>query len=78
MRSKHKTQVKKKKKATFWILDLHYVVCPACLYLNWSFLDSTPVNGESDQKKDDMEVEEKPKSPAQEENNDDAASSPSR
>uniref|UniRef100_A0A671VIX7 Lens epithelium-derived growth factor integrase-binding domain-containing protein n=1 Tax=Sparus aurata TaxID=8175 RepID=A0A671VIX7_SPAAU len=40
--------------------------------------DSTPVNGDSEQKTDDMEVEEKPKSPAEEENNDDAASSPNR
>lgn len=40
--------------------------------------DSTPVNGDSEQKKDDMEVDEKPKSPAQEENNDDNASSPNR
>jgi len=43
-----------------------------------SFAESTPVNGESDGKKDYTEVEEKPKSPAQEENNDDTASSPNR
>lgn len=48
----------------------HLIVC--------IFLDSTPVNGDSDQKKEDMEVEEKPKSPAQEENNDEMASSPNR
>lgn len=36
------------------------------------------MNGDSEQKKDDIEVEEKPKSPAQEENNDDNASSPNR
>ena len=53
-----------------------------CIFLNidlsWHFLDSTPVNGDSEQKTDDMDVEEKPKSPAEEENNDDAASSPNR
>lgn len=38
------------------------------------FLDSTPVNGESEQKKDDMSVEEKPKSPSQEDNNANTAS----
>uniref|UniRef100_A0A3Q3XPP7 Lens epithelium-derived growth factor integrase-binding domain-containing protein n=1 Tax=Mola mola TaxID=94237 RepID=A0A3Q3XPP7_MOLML len=32
--------------------------------------DSTPVNGDSEQKTDDVEVEDKPKSPGQEENND--------
>lgn len=42
------------------------------------FLDSTPVNGESEQKKDDMSVEEKPKSPFQEDNNGNTASSPNR
>lgn len=42
------------------------------------FLDSTPVNGDTEQKADDVEVEDKPKSPAQEENNDDTASSPNR
>lgn len=42
------------------------------------FLDSTPINGDTEQKTDDMEVEDKPKSPAREENNDDAASSPNR
>uniref|UniRef100_A0AAQ5XZM0 Lens epithelium-derived growth factor integrase-binding domain-containing protein n=1 Tax=Amphiprion ocellaris TaxID=80972 RepID=A0AAQ5XZM0_AMPOC len=40
--------------------------------------DSTPVNGESEENKNDMEVEEKPKSPAQEENNDETTSSPNR
>lgn len=55
----------------FWCIFLN-------IDLNWYFLDSTPVNGDSEQKTDDMEVEEKPKSPAEEENNDDAASSPNR
>lgn len=36
------------------------------------------MNGDSQQKTDDMEVEEKPKSPAQEDNNNDTASSPNR
>uniref|UniRef100_A0A3Q2V898 Lens epithelium-derived growth factor integrase-binding domain-containing protein n=1 Tax=Haplochromis burtoni TaxID=8153 RepID=A0A3Q2V898_HAPBU len=40
--------------------------------------DSTPVNGESEQKKNDTEGEEKPKSPVQDENNVDTASSPNR
>lgn len=45
---------------------------------NLYFLDSTPINGDTEQKMDDMEVEDKPKSPAREENNDDTASSPNR
>lgn len=36
------------------------------------------MNGDSEQKKEDVEVEGKPKSPAQEENNDETASSPNR
>lgn len=45
--------------------------------LNLCFLDSTPINGNSEQKTDDVEVEDKPKSPAQEED-DNTASSPNR
>lgn len=44
--------------------------------VKFPFLDSTPVNGE--QKEDDMSVEDKPKSPAQEDNNCNPASSPTR
>lgn len=44
--------------------------------LKFYFLDSTPVNGASEQKTDDMET--KPKSPAQEESNENTASSPTR
>uniref|UniRef100_A0A3Q3KIQ6 Lens epithelium-derived growth factor integrase-binding domain-containing protein n=1 Tax=Monopterus albus TaxID=43700 RepID=A0A3Q3KIQ6_MONAL len=40
--------------------------------------DSAPVNGESEQKKDDVAVEEKPKSPVGEDNNDDTTASPNR
>lgn len=38
--------------------------------------DSTPVNGASEQKTDEME--DKPKSPSPDENNDNTASSPNR
>jgi len=55
-----------------------YFVCDSYFNLRSHFLDSTPVNGESQPKKDDMELEENPKSPAHEENNDDATSSPNR
>lgn len=48
------------------------------LRVHLHFLDSAPVNGDSQEKKDDMEVKENPKSPANEENNDDTASSPIR
>lgn len=69
-------------------LDLASIWAPHYLYcfyahvffyinLNLYFLDSTPVNGNSEQKTDDMEVEDKPKSPAQEED-DNTASSPNR
>lgn len=44
--------------------------------LKFYFLDSTPVNGASEQITDDMET--KPKSPAQEESNENTASSPTR
>lgn len=60
--------------------NLH-IICSIlgfCLLCFLLFLDSTPVNGESEQKKEEMSVEEKPKSPAQEDNNGDTASSPSR
>ena len=40
-------------------------------------VDSAPVNGESEQKQEDVE-EEKPKSPGQEENDQHMASSPKR
>lgn len=50
----------------------------AYIDLNYAFPDSAPVNGESEQKKDNMETEEPPKSPAHEENNDNTPSSPNR
>uniref|UniRef100_A0A3Q3RM97 Lens epithelium-derived growth factor integrase-binding domain-containing protein n=1 Tax=Mastacembelus armatus TaxID=205130 RepID=A0A3Q3RM97_9TELE len=40
--------------------------------------NSAPVNGESEQKNDDMAVDEKPKSPVKEDNNDNTTSSPNR
>lgn len=42
------------------------------------FLDSAPVNGDTDLKTDDGEAEDKPKSPAQEERHENTASSPIR
>lgn len=76
------------KKATPWILppfglhitSIFYFLAYVFFYINLNvyFLDSTPVNGDTEQKADDVEVEDKPKSPAQEENNDDTASSPNR
>lgn len=50
----------------------------AYIDLNYASPDSAPVNGESEQKKDNMETEEPPKSPAHEENNDNTPSSPNR
>lgn len=47
-------------------------------YNIFAFLDSTPVNGDSEQKREDAEVEEKPKSPQQDESNDHPTSSPNR
>lgn len=39
-------------------------------------LEPTPVNGESEEKKNEAEVEDKPNSPLQEENEHDTTSSP--
>ncbi len=79
MRRRHKTQVKKKPSGFYITLpQLFFVLFCSYINLHLRFPDSTPVNGESEQKTDDMEIEEKPKSPAHEENNDDTASSPNR
>lgn len=88
---RHKTQVKGHilDRVVIWVLRYVDIFSSGLVYLflcllhayinqNLAFVGSTPVNGESEQKKDDMEVEEKTKSPAQEENNDDTASSPNR
>lgn len=82
---RQKTQVKKATPLILPPFGLHitsifYFLAYVFFYINLNvyFLDSTPVNGDTEQKADDVEVEDKPKSPAQEENNDDTASSPNR
>lgn len=82
MRKSHKTLVKKATSilhsSFFYIwLDVGFSFRPISILI-FLVLEATPVNGESEEKKNEMEVGDKSKSPLEEENNDGTGSSPNR